>query len=234
MNKFLKSVLVAVGASVLFAAPASAVTYNATSVYADPGTRTDGDDSQPGRDNPSNALGASDGDFWSLGQGGIAVFAFDPPGTFDKAVMTIEETYNCNSVNSAGNCSNYTENAELYVYSGPAVDFTALENGTFGPNNEKSYDLDSWFASLSLPLLDTIGNGEANENFGGYSYDLTGLGGSYLYVILRDASNSPDGFDVKSVSVSVVPLPPAVALFGAALGLMGWVGRRKRKAMLAA
>ncbi|WP_025899754.1 hypothetical protein [Sneathiella glossodoripedis] len=233
MKLLLKSLLVAAGAAVLFAAPASAVTYNATAIYADIGTRTDGDDNQAGRDNPSNALGASDGDFWSMGRGGISVFAFNPPGSFNEAVMTIEETYNCNSVNGSGNCSNYAENAELYVYSGAAVDFTPYEDGTFGPNNETVYDLDSWFASLGLTMLDTIGNGEANENFGGYSYDLSGLGGSYLYVILRDASNSPDGFDVKSVSVSVVPLPPAVALFGAALGMMGWVARRKRKALAA-
>ena len=145
--------------------------------------------------------------------------------------MTIEKTNGCTSVNSAGNCSNYVEDAELYLYSGPAIDFTGYEDGTFGPNNETSYDFSGLIGGLGLSLVDTIGNGEANT---GYTYDLSGLGGSYLYVILKDASTSPDGFDVIGVSVSTVPLPPAILLFGAALGGMGLLGRRRKKLQAAA
>lgn len=198
----------------LFAASAKAATYWASSVYGDPGTRTQTVMIMMlAVTNPSNALGAPNGDFWSLGQGGISVFAFNHPGTFNDTVMTIEKTNGCASVNSAGNCSNYVENAELYLYSGPAINFASYQNGTFGPNNETSYDFSSLIGTLGLSLVDTIGNGEANT---GYSYDLSGLGGSFLYVILKDASTSPDGFDVIGVSVSTVPLPPSILLFGAA------------------
>ncbi|WP_169570110.1 hypothetical protein [Sneathiella limimaris] len=229
MKKITSIAVALVGATLLFANPSHAATYWATSVYADPGVRTDGNDNQSGRDNPSNALGETDDNFWSMGQGGIAVFAFDPLESFNSAVMAIEETYNCNSVTAEGNCSHYTESAELYVYSGPAVDFSAYEDGTFGPNNETVYDLDDWFNGLGLAAIDVINNGEANEGSGGYTYDLTGLGGNYLYVILKDLSTTPDGFDIKSVSVSAVPLPPAILAFGAALGLMGFIGRRRNK-----
>jgi len=231
MKKLANVLIAAAGATLLFALPAQATTYWATSVYSDSGVRTDGNDNEAGRDNPSNALGTPDGDFWSLGQGGISVFAFNPPGAFNDTVMTIEKTNGCTSVNSSGNCSNYVENAELYLYSGPVVDFSTYSDGTFGPNGENSYDFSTLIGDLGLSLVDTIGNGDANT---GYTYDLSGLGGSFLYVILKDVSSSPDGFDVIGVSVSAVPLPPAVLLFGAALGGLGFVSRRRRKAQTAA
>ena len=231
MKKLAKVLFAAAGATLLFALPAQAATHWATSVYSDSGVRTDASDSESGRDNPSNALGAPNGDFWSLGQGGISVFAFNPPGAFNDTVMTIEKTNGCNSVNSAGNCSNYVENAELYLYSGN-IDFgTYTDGSTFGPAGETTYDFSTLIADLSLSLVDTIGNGAANT---GYSYDLSGLGGSFLYVILKDVSTSPDGFDVVGVSVSAVPLPPAVLMFGAALAGLGFVSRRRKKAQAAA
>ncbi len=234
MKKLAKVLIAAAGATLLFALPAQAATYYATDVYADPGVRADGNDNQNERDNPSNALGAPDDNFWSLGQGGISVFAFSPPGTFNDKVMTIERTFNCNSVNSAGNCSHYAEDAELYLYSGPAIDFDAdYGNGTFGPNGENAYDFTNLLSMAGIVFADTIGNGEANTE---YEFDLSGLTGDFLYVILKDISplSSPDGFDVVSVSVSAVPLPPAVLLFGAALGGLGFLSRRRKKAQAAA
>lgn len=218
----------------LMTSAASAATYHATGIYADEGNRYDSNDNQAGRDNPSNALGADDNDFWSMGRGGIAVLEFNPPGLFNDAVMTIEETYNCNSVTQTGTCSNYPESADVWVYSGDAVAFAAYQDGTFGPNNETSYDFSTLLTDLNagLTFLGNIGNGDAVDDNGGHTFDISGLAGQFLYVILQDTSgsNSPDGFDIKSVSVSAVPLPPAMILFGAALGLLGFAGRWKKKA----
>ena len=50
MNNLLKTLMIAASATLLFAVPAKAATYWATSVYADPGTRTDGNDNDAGRD----------------------------------------------------------------------------------------------------------------------------------------------------------------------------------------
>ena len=54
---------------------------------------------------------------------------------------------------------------------------------------------------------------------------------SFLKVVLSSKSNS---FEIDNVAISAVPLPAALPLFGAALAGMGVLGRKRRKAQLAA
>lgn len=49
-----------------------------------------------------------------------------------------------------------------------------------------------------------------------------------------DFLQDPANFELARIEISVVPLPPAFAVFGAALLGLGWLGRRRKKAALSA
>jgi len=217
------------GAMLAMVSSATAASYYASSVFADPGSLSGRADSNTGRDNPSNALGAPNGDFYSMGLGGMALFGFSPATTFDQDVLLIETTNGSCSVQPDGSCQQYPEAVEVYLINTPLV--LSDDGGTHGPGGEATYDL----SSLVLgSLIATVGNGDADAP--GYSIDISGLAGPFYYVLLKDISASlgsisKDGFDVAAISVSVVPLPAALPLYGAGIAVMGFIGwRRKRKA----
>jgi hypothetical protein len=58
--------------------------------------------------------------------------------------------------------------------------------------------------------------------------NLFAFGVGEIQAIGIDASNgTSDGFGYELVGASVIPIPAAVWLFGSALGLLGWIRRRK-------
>ena len=172
---------------------------------------------QNDRDDETNALGAPDGDFLSLGlteadgaNPGFAVFGFGGL-TYGEGsdVTAYEVTFNCTQAED-GSCT-YPES--LAVYYGTDYDFG-------------SHD----YSDLSdFTLAGEIFNGDAQ---GGASLLIPG---SFTYIALVDTTlinfpNSPstDGFDLDAIGVNPVPLPGAAALFVPAL-VAGGLARRKTK-----
>ncbi len=99
----MKKFILIVASVLLLSGSAKASTMWATDVSFFQGGTNYGVD--PSRSALSNALGAPDDLFLSLGLGGIAVFDF---GTlFDGSAVVVETTY--------GNRANYEENLEVYV-----------------------------------------------------------------------------------------------------------------------
>ena len=207
----------AIAAAMMLAAggAANAATVYADTVYIQPGTGQNTGDSQ--RFGPDNALGADDGDFYSLGREGGALFTFG--GDILGPGMVVEVTFSCTSVTDDGTCGHYPETAQLFGITGP-IDLTGLVTGSTG--GVTTYDL----GSLSREHIADIPNGSAQ---GGFSFDTGGKTYSGLFILDTSPSSSGDGFDVAAVSATPapVPLPPAAALLFAGVGALGLAKRRK-------
>lgn len=215
----MSSSAVALAVAIAFAAPASAASYTyATAVdWVNNGTVG----ASNNRNNPLNALGAPDGKFLSLGltignasspygsNPGFAVFDF---GTmFSGSGIVVETTFNCGG---GAVCASHKEQIEV----------------RFGTDyNFGSHD----FADLGDFMIgeELITNGSAQ----GDGKIFTIASGPFRYLALIDRSrelgrSSIDGFDVDSVGVvgvSAVPLPAALPLLAAGLGVMALFGRRR-------
>lgn len=139
-------------------------------------------------------LGEADGNFFSLGINGIAVFQIKP--TFGRDAFVVEVT-NPNTTQF--------EAAEVLV----------------------SMD------GLSFNTVATATNETASGPSGGKTSFYI-VGGPFSFIAFRDVSQvlfpgttTVDGFDLDSFSVTAVPLPPAIAMLGAALAGLGLLGRRR-------
>ena len=206
---------VAATVAVMAASSAHAATVHATDVFVDVENGANQTTSDGQRFGPTNALGAANGDFYSLGLGGSALFTFGTdilgPGT------VVEVTFGCEQ--QEGTCS-YSETAALYGVTGP---LTLVEDGFVGSTGERNYDL----SGLTTTLIANIPNGAAQA---GFHFD-TG-GNTFAGLLLVDtSSNGGDGFDVASIAATPapapVPVPPAAALMVGALGGFGVLRRRK-------
>ena len=204
--------LLAAAAALVLPGAASAATVFATAVdWSNNGTVGSAND----RDDASNALGAPDGDFLTLGltnadgtNPGFAVFAFDGL-TFGQSDATLWEiTFNCRP-NANGAC-NMPEAVDVYY----GTDYA------FGSGD---------FADLSdFTLAGTIFNGDAQ---GGASLVIPG---TFTYIALVDStlanfpnSSSRDGFEVDALGVNPVPVPGAALLFAPAIA-GGLIARRRK------
>lgn len=201
---------------------ASAVTVHATQVDAGrSGVAGVGFEAQTGspisgsRDNAANALGAPDQvdpnvNFYSLGRGGAAVFGF---GTaFDGTATVFEVTFGCGGPQASGGTCNFAETADLYLF-----------NGDYNPFDGEFDETD--LVNVGFVFETSIPNGNANAP-GGASITING---PFTYLALVDTSTQgSDGFDVDAVSVSAVPLPAALPLLAGGLGLLGFLGWRRK------
>jgi hypothetical protein len=191
--KLLTSLIVAVGLLAASASTASAVTY-ATAVDYAPGTGI----TDANRKVESNALGDANGNFLSLGIGGLAVFSFGTP--FSAPGSVLEVTY--------GDRTDHVETAKVYgglTYDPVTNDITSF---VFLGNliNTSSSSILSFLGVYNfLAILDTS------------------VGGS-----------GRDGFDIDAISVTAVPVPAGVALLGTGIAALGFMGRRRKKALAAA
>ena len=207
----------AIAAAMMLAAggAANAATVYADDVYIDPGSGQNTGDAQ--RFGPDNALGPDDGDFYSLGQGGGALFTFGGdivgPGT------VVEVTFSCTSLTDDGTCGHYPETAQIFGVTGP-IDLSGLEDGLVG--GVTTYDL----TSLSKEHIADVPNGSAQ---GGFSFDTGGKTYAGLFILDTSPDSSGDGFDVATVSATTapIPLPPAAALLFGGLSALGLAKRRK-------
>lgn len=205
--------LCAAAATALFAfgAADAAVVYATDIDWQNNGTVGSSND----RDNPLNALGATDGKFTALGLSdpngsnpGFAVFSFGGQTFNGAAADIIEVTFNCR-LQPSGACS-YPESVAVYYgtdYAFGSHDYNDLADFTFAGE---------------------LFNGNAQ---GGTSITIPGM---FTYIALIDTSaanypNGPstDGFDIDSVSVNPVPVPGAAVLMGSVL-LAGAARRRKK------
>ncbi|WP_299436170.1 VPLPA-CTERM sorting domain-containing protein [uncultured Rhodospira sp.] len=171
-----------------------------------------------GRDSATVAtVKDKDGDFFSLGLGGNAVFDFS--GEFTAGIV-VEVTFNCGT--DSGVCPSHGEKADVYAFNNlgfGAGDYVKTGRTTNPFDDEYSGETD--FAKVA-----TIPNAEAQDGF-----KFT-VGTAFTHLVLVDTtdsgSNSFDGFDVDQVGVT--PLPAAAWFMLTALGgLFGsrWLkGRR--------
>lgn len=180
-----KSISAVAATAVILVAGASAEASSvyATEVYIDAGTNQDTGDST--RFGPDNALGAGNGDFYSLGIGGSALFTFGGdilgPGTI------IEMTYNC-SASATGTCGHYPETAQIFGVTGPV---TLIEDGMIG--GVQNYDL----SGLDLTFIADVGNGDAMTP--GFTFNTNGATYAGLLVFDTTQNASYDGFDIVSI-----------------------------------
>jgi hypothetical protein len=169
------------------------------------------------RNIPTNALGAPDGKFLSLGltaadgsNPGFAVFDFGQ--VFTGPGVVIETTFGCRV--SGATCAGHREQVEVWVGSD-------YEFGTH----------DSAAITGGFTRLDgLLGNADAQN--GGAAFTFTG---AFRYLALVDRSGvlrggSIDGFDVDAVGVTPAPapLPAALPMLGAALCGLALMSRRRK------
>jgi hypothetical protein len=79
--------------------------------------------------------------------------------------------------------------------------------------------------SISTLLASATGVGLG----GTVTIDLSGIATAYRFLIATIPGGSGDGFRVKEITVSEVPLPAALPLMAFGLAGLGFVGRRRRK-----
>jgi len=212
----MRTLMAALAAPALWLAPATAdaATLFATGVdWQNNGTNG----GSHNRDNPVNALGATDGTFLALGLSGpnnpgFAVFTFGQQFTGPSSV--VEVTFNCRH-QTDGSCS-YREAVDVYV------------------GNDYAFGSHDYSDLSDFTRIGTIMNGDAQSG-GSLSF-----AGSYTYLALVDVSAyvfartpSVDGFDVDSVSVTATddlsPVPVPAAAFLMAPALAGMALRRRNK-----
>ena len=152
------------------------------------------------RTDSNNALGEPDGNFLSIGLGGIAAFDFGV--SFDATAIVFETTW--------GNRDNYPEYANVYV-----GDTFSLDPGDYTFVGLIRNDVDQ----IMIDLTGTPGNPfqyvlvqDATEQYGGFT---------------QFSGNPADGFDIDAVAVAPVPEPATVLLFG--VGLIGLAGFGRKK-----
>ncbi len=171
------------------------------------------------RADPGNALGDpdqignSEGGFFSLGKGGVAVFGFG--ADFGQSVTVFEVTFGCTGAQQPGGLCSYSELADIYALSG---DYTPF-NGAFGLT-----DLEG----LGFEKVGAIPNGVANEDGGA----TISIDGPFSVLALVDVSEQAgDGFDVDSVKVSTaaVPVPASLPLLVSAMIGFGLLSRRRAR-----
>lgn len=228
-------------AGMLAASAASAVTSEADSVLVDWGTYAGfGGDATPGRFDPNSARDNDPGSFFRMGIGSAALFGWGGREIIGSTVV-FETTFTCNNGGDADDttCDNFPEQVDVYAF---ADDITPMIDGGqpqfAAPDgvSRDNYVFNAAFRS-SGTFLETVGNADAQ---GGFSVDLapalSGNGGpldAVFYILLLDSTldipnltqKSFDGFDIESVSATVVPVPAGVLLIGSAFALMG-AGRR--------
>lgn len=165
-------------------------------------------------------VSTDDGDFFSLGLGGNAVFGFGTTYTNSNGVV-LEVTNGCTG--GAGTCSGYPETAKLYAFNDLSFDMDdyVATGGTTG----KDFFGDNIYSSFALQWVADIPNAEAQDGF------MFQVNNAFTHLVLVDTSAYPpstDGFDVDMVGVT--PLPAAAWFMLTALGgLFGsrWLkGRR--------
>jgi len=103
----------------------------------------------------------------------------------------------------------------------------SLRGNTDGPASSQSVDvsLGSYFGTFSAPSTST--------SWVTQSFTFIYNGGSNLLVFAA-GPNGPYGPGLDNVQIAATPIPGAILLFGSALGGMGFLGYRRRKAQAAA
>jgi hypothetical protein len=153
--------------------------------------------SSSSRTNPNNALGGP-ADGKFLSLGLGGMAVFDFGVMFDTNSTVFEVTW--------GNVAGYPESLNIYTSTSYTLD------SFYG-------DGSNWTSQGSLTNLAAQGGGSVALS-----------GGPWRYVLLQDTSpivSGRDGFDVDAISVSPVPLPPALLMLLSGLLGLGFLARNR-------
>jgi hypothetical protein len=225
MKTFLSSlVLVLAGVG---AAQASTVDWANNVIEFKPGAQGT-IDGTPGNNNVDvSALGAPDGQFVSLGNGGFIVLDF-PGGMKAGATIVVERTNGCTGpVNDL--CTQWPEAAEVFVGS----DWQIGKGATFALAN----------AENNFISVGTVKNGGSDVVSGSGSNSLSrsvllNVLTPFSQIVLVDRTaglpghqashfSSNGGFDVDAVGATPVPGPAALPLIATGLAVFGLMRRRR-------
>jgi len=182
------------------------------------------------------------------GTGGVTLpanFSGDPQLALTGLTAEVDQVTVFNSSNSATEGLALSGTSSIrFDYLGKEAGYTnkAIELAGFGVlfNTATSTPGDSITVTLSpnasglLPFkFWTSGAGGQSAENGNIDSPLAiafaalSADGKSIIALLGDGAGDHD-FDDMAIRISVVPLPPAMLLFGAALMGLGWVGRRKK------
>lgn len=172
------------------------------------GTSATSGSSTTARANAFNILGASDGNFYSLGQLGYIILSFGNPTTqFAGASIVVE-------IGAGGSGPTDREQAEVYV--GNTV--SALKSSALGDTSN----------SLSVGHISSDGTSSFNIAGGPWTYLLikdTSLGGNTTYGVDIDSVRVTAAFSTASATnPQAVPLPTSA---WSGMGLMGLLAAKR-------
>ena len=80
-------------------------------------------------------------------------------------------------------------------------------------------------ATLGTPEGGVVHPGEAQAAFDG----IVAANGAVIDAGAIDSASDPEGFDVATISIAVVPVPSAAPFLAGAIGLLGLAGLRRRR-----
>jgi len=205
------------GVIFLFAVVAGISTANATTLWFTGGSYADGayHYSEGGTDLTASAIiGSSKGGSMYQSSYGLYIWSYD----CDK------NKKDCRDDNTH-QIDGYKEGEAVQLTFDQEVQIESLYFSYVG------YDDDFSIKADAGPALeyDIVGGSYYDNGSGYYNFAGSGLAGSIFEI---GAPNWNDDFKLAGVkfSVSTVPLPPAVLMFGAALLGLGWLKRRKQTA----
>jgi hypothetical protein len=221
MKKIMKTMGLAVASSLLFASVASAATFNYAAI-ADGTFAGTGPTGELGGATLTHSIDGISVDATGTYNGGSA-FAYLDSGNAGMGVCKVLDGGNqCNPSND----DNVTTGEILTLEFSEKIIINTLEflgeghvaSALDGDSLNFRIDGGSW----SVMSID-------QSDWGNF----VGLMGTTFDFAFLDENLGGDQFYLSSATVSAVPLPPAVLLFGAALGGLGFLSRRRKQAATA-